>query len=100
MTINSEEYQELFVKNFTNDNFLELYRCAKHIELVLKKYKGANALEILEAVMFMHQCYKINHCKSMNFISDSYCFVHRTSTVANELVENTKTGLNNFAYFF
>jgi uncharacterized membrane protein len=37
----------------------------------------------------------------MNFVNDIYCFVHRTSTVANELVENQKVQVNGkFAYFF
>jgi hypothetical protein len=36
----------------------------------------------------------------MNFINDTFCFVHRTSTVANDLVENPKTNSGQFAYFF
>lgn len=100
LIIHNEQCQELLVKHFTNDQFLDLYRCAKHIELALKKYKGNNALLILEAVLCMHQCYKVHPCKSMGFINDSYCFVSRTSTVANELVENSKSTQHHFAYFF
>lgn len=47
LTIHNEEIQEKFVKDFNNDEFLEFYRCAKHVELVLKKYKGSNALPVL-----------------------------------------------------
>ena len=36
----------------------------------------------------------------MNFMNDIYCFVHRTSTVANELVSNPKLEVQPFAYFF
>lgn len=36
----------------------------------------------------------------MSFMTDSYCFVHRTSTVANELVENSKNSEKHFAFFF
>jgi len=36
----------------------------------------------------------------MTFINDIFCFVHRTSTVANELVENAKVNAHQFAYFF
>ena len=35
----------------------------------------------------------------MNFLSDSYCFVHRTSTLANEFVES-KNNPASFAFFF
>lgn len=48
----------------------------------------------------MHQCYRVAYCKSMSFINDTFTFVNRTSTVANELVENPKTNSGNFAYFF
>ena len=99
LTMNTETHQMSFVSEFNNDEFLEFYRCAKHIELVLRKLKGSNALNILEAVMALHQCYKIKHCKSLNFINDIYCFVHRTSTVANELVDNPKLK-DQFAFFF
>ena len=36
----------------------------------------------------------------MNFMNDIYCFVHRTSTIANELVLNPKLNEQPFAYFF
>lgn len=36
----------------------------------------------------------------MTFVNDTFCFVHRTSTIANELVENQKAGTSGFAYFF
>lgn len=55
---------------------------------------------ILESVLSMHQCYKINYCKSMTFVNDTFCFVNRTSTIANELVENQKINSHHFAYFF
>ena len=56
---------------------------------------------ILESVLSMHQCYRINYCKSMTFVNDTFCFVNRTSTIANELVDNQKAGNSgNFAYFF
>lgn len=57
-------------------------------------------LNIVEAVLSLHQCYRIAYCKSMGFINDTFTFVNRTSTVANELVENPKTNSGNFAYFF
>ena len=70
-----------------------------HIRLVLRKLQGQNALRIIEAVMNIHQCYRIRYCKSMSFIDDTFCFVHRTSTITNELIDN-KTGNSLFAYFF
>lgn len=36
----------------------------------------------------------------MTFVNDTFSFVNRTSTIANELVENPKTNSGNFAYFF
>jgi hypothetical protein len=57
-------------------------------------------LNVVEAVLSMHQCYRIAYCKSMSFVNDTFSFVNRTSTVANELVENPKTNSGNFAYFF
>ena len=36
----------------------------------------------------------------MNFMNDIYCFVHRTSTVANEFVSSPKLEVQPFAYFF
>lgn len=36
----------------------------------------------------------------MTFVNDTFSFVNRTSTIANELVENQKTNSGNFAYFF
>lgn len=71
-----------------------------HIRLVLRKTTGKNALKIIEAVMSIHQCYRIRYCKSMSFIDDTVCFVHRTSTITNELVENSRAGKPIFAYFF
>lgn len=71
-----------------------------HIRLAMRKLKGRNALKIIEAVMNIHQCYRIRYCKSMSFIDDTVCFVHRTSTITNELIEYGKTGNSNFAYFF
>jgi len=71
-----------------------------HIRLVLRKTQGENALKIIEAVMNIHQCYRIRYCKSMSFIDDTVCFVHRTSTITNELVENSKVGNPIFAFFF
>lgn len=68
--------------------------------MVLRKLKGKNALRIIEAVMNIHQCYRIRYCKSMSFIDDTVCFVHRTSTITNELVENNKNANPIFAYFF
>jgi hypothetical protein len=35
----------------------------------------------------------------MSFINNTYCFVHRASIVANELVDCAKTA-GEFAYFF
>ena len=83
LTTHDEHHQHAFIQHFENDHFLEYYRCAKHIELVLKKFKGLNALTILEAAFYIHQCYTIKYCKSMSFVNDIYCFVQRTSTVAN-----------------
>jgi thiaminase len=36
----------------------------------------------------------------MTFVNDTFSFVNRTSTIANELVENQKSNSGNFAYFF
>lgn len=36
----------------------------------------------------------------MTFVNDTFCFVNRISTVANELVENQKTNSGNFSFFF
>lgn len=92
--------QRLLVECFDNDSFLEFYRCANYIRTVLRKLAGRNALVILESVLSMHQCYRISYCKSMTFVNDTFCFVNRTSTIANELVENQKANSSNFAYFF
>lgn len=67
---------------------------------MLRKLAGRNALVILESVLSMHQCYRINYCKSMTFVNDTFCFVNRTSTIANELVDNQKASNTSFAYFF
>ena len=100
MITHNDDYHESIIGSFDNNSFLEYYRCAKYIELVLKKYKGKNVMSILESIFFMHQSYQIKACKSMHFINDTYCFVHRTSTVANELVANPKLDVQPFAYFF
>lgn len=36
----------------------------------------------------------------MSFLSDTFTFVKRTSTIANDFVENPKVKTNSFAYFF
>lgn len=36
----------------------------------------------------------------MSFLSDTFTFVNRTSTIANDFVENFKTKTSSFAYFF
>lgn len=98
--VHNDEHQTELVENLSNDQFLEFYRCANYIRLVLRKVVGTKAIEIIDSVLNISQCYRIKHCKSMNFINDTFCFVHRTSTVANDLVENPKTNSGQFAYFF
>lgn len=98
--IHNDEHQTELVEQLSNDQFLEFYRCANYIRLVLRKFVGTRAIEIIDSVLSISQCYRIKYCKSMNFINDTFCFVHRTSTVANDLVENPKTNSGQFAYFF
>jgi hypothetical protein len=61
---------------------------------------GHNVINIVDSVLNVHQCHRIRYCKSMTFINDLFCFVHRSSTVVNELVENAKVNAHQFAYFF
>lgn len=98
--IHKEEHQKNVLALFSNDDFLELFRCVSYIKNVLRKLAGRNVLNIIEAVLSIHQSYRISYCKSMTFVNDTFTFVNRTSTIANELVENSKANSFNFAYFF
>ncbi len=87
-----------YLAEISNDEFLELFRCLDYIKNVLRKLSGPNAMNILEAMLNTNQCYRIGYCRSMSFLSDTFTFVNRTSTIANDFVESPKS--TTFAYFF
>lgn len=90
---------ELFYKCAVS-TFLEFYRCIKHIRNVIYHLDGLNSLNILRSVLTFYQCKLIENYKSMSFLGSGYCFLNRTSNLANELVEEAKSQPEMFAFFF
>ena len=85
--MNNDHLAEELFQKCSLKTFLEFYRCIKHIRNVIYHLDGLNSLNILRPILTFYQCKLIENYKSMSFLGSGYCFLNRTSNLANEVIE-------------